>query len=96
MTSSPSGGVVHLASSNVWEEAKVDWSLAPKSEVTLSTIGPTRPNSWVEVDLTLPGLNDGFVTLRITPESSNHSWVAKYSSKENRMGHPAPELRVFY
>jgi M6 family metalloprotease-like protein len=95
VTSSPSGGVVHLTSSNVWEETKVDWSSAPMSEVTLGNIGPTRPNSWVEVDLTLPVLDDGFVTLRITPESSNHSWVAKYSSKDNRMGHPAPELRVF-
>ncbi|KAL3806354.1 hypothetical protein ACHAXA_007695 [Cyclostephanos tholiformis] len=95
LTSSPSGGVVHFASSNSWEETKVDWSSSPKSEVILGTIGPTRPNSWVEVDLTLPLLGDSFVTFRITSESSNHSWVAKYSSKENRMGHPAPELRVF-
>ena len=96
LTSSPSGGVVHFASSNSWEETKVDWSSSPEGELILGKVGPTRPNSWVEVDVTLPRMDDGFATLRITPENSNHSWVAKYSSKENRMGHPAPELRVFF
>ncbi len=96
LTSSPSGGVVHFASSNSWEEMKVDWSSSPEAELILGKIGPTRPNSWVEVDVTLPTTDDGFVTLRITPENSNHSWVAKYSSKENRLGHPAPELRVYF
>jgi len=97
LTSSPSGGVVHFASSNIWDEENVTWSTAPEAGHVLATIGQTRPNLWVEVDVTGMLLtDDGIATLRITSETNNHSWVAKYSSKENGEGHPAPELRVFF
>mmetsp|Transcript_19681 Transcript_19681/g.41280 ORF Transcript_19681/g.41280 Transcript_19681/m.41280 type:complete len:1475 (-) Transcript_19681:335-4759(-) len=97
LKSCPSGGVIHYASSNSWDEEHVTWSTAPDAEYVVATIGQTRPHSWVDVDVTGLLLTDtGAATLRITPERSNHSWGAKYSSKENKEGHPAPELRVFF
>eukprot|EP00578_Thalassiosira_sp_NH16_P002060 CAMPEP_0181132974 /NCGR_PEP_ID=MMETSP1071-20121207/31284_1 /TAXON_ID=35127 /ORGANISM="Thalassiosira sp., Strain NH16" /LENGTH=1310 /DNA_ID=CAMNT_0023219349 /DNA_START=58 /DNA_END=3990 /DNA_ORIENTATION=+ len=105
LTSSPSGGVVHLATSSddddidEWTEEMVSWLSAP--EVSdghiLAMIGPTRPNSWVEVDVTgMLLVETGVMTLRITSEGSNHSWAAKYSSKENGMGYPGPELQLYF
>jgi len=105
LTSSPSGGVVHLTTSSdddnidEWTEEMVSWLSAP--EVSdghiLAMIGPTRPNSWVEVDVTgMLLVETGVMTLRITSEGSNHSWAAKYSSKENGMGYPGPELQLYF
>lgn len=97
LKSCPSGGVIHYASSNSWDEDHVAWSTSPNAEYVVATIGQTRPHSWVDVDVTGLLLTDtGIATLRITPERNNHSWGAKYSSKENKGGHPAPELRVFF
>eukprot|EP00571_Detonula_confervacea_P010624 CAMPEP_0172307488 /NCGR_PEP_ID=MMETSP1058-20130122/8325_1 /TAXON_ID=83371 /ORGANISM="Detonula confervacea, Strain CCMP 353" /LENGTH=1288 /DNA_ID=CAMNT_0013019663 /DNA_START=93 /DNA_END=3959 /DNA_ORIENTATION=+ len=102
LTSSPSGGVVNFAPSNDWTEEMVDWSSAPDATTSggghvLAIIGRTRPDMWVEVDVTgILLTEDGIATLRITGEESNHSWVAEYSSKENGMGHPSPELRVYF
>lgn len=103
LTSSPSGGVVQLASSGTWGEGDVTWLTAPKTSQDLATIGRVRPNSWVEVDVTdmlrhrsRRRDNDATVSLRITRELTNHSWLAKYSSKENEAGHHAPELRVYF
>ena len=103
LMSSPSGGIVQLASSNKWDERDVTWSTAPKMRHALASIGRTHPNSWIEVDVTSmllfqprSGANHNTVTLRITRELTNHSWLAKYSSKENEAGYPAPELRVYF
>ena len=103
LMSSPSGGIVQLASSNKWDERDVTWSTAPKMSHALASIGRTHPNSWIEVDVTSmllfqprSGANHNTVTLRITRELTNHSWLAKYSSKENEAGYPAPELRVYF
>lgn len=105
LTSSPSGGVVHLATSSddddvdEWTEETVDWTSAPEANDghVLAMVGPTRPNSWAEVDVTgMLLVETGVMTLRITSEGSNHSWAAEYSSKENGMGHPGPELRLYF
>ena len=82
------------AKSNSWEEDTVTWSTAPGVNHVLATIGRTHPDSWVEVDVTGMLLTeDGVVTLRVIGEPNNHSWPARYSSKESR---EAPELRVFF
>jgi M6 family metalloprotease-like protein len=94
LTSSPSGGVVYFTSSNIWDEASVDWSSSPEANFIVGTVGLVRQNTWVEVELTIPLTIDRVTTLRVKPESSNHSWLAKFSSKENSMGYPAPELRI--
>jgi hypothetical protein len=94
LTSSPSGGVVYFTSSNIWDEASVDWSSSPEANFIVGTVGLVRQNTWVEVELTIPVTIDRVTTLRVKPESSNHSWLAKFSSKENSMGYPAPELRI--
>ena len=97
LTSSQSGGAVHSASSNVdWDASSVTWSTAPKAGHVLGTIGETKPNSWIEVDVT--GLllsEDGHVTLRITSEKNNHSWVAKYSSSSSNESN-VPVLKVYF
>ena len=94
LTSSPSGGVVYFTPSNIWDETTVDWSSSPDANFIVGNVGLVRQNTWVEVELTIPVTSDRVTTLRVKPESSNHSWLAKFSSKENSMGYPAPELRV--
>ena len=99
LASAPSGGLIYLASSpNEWDEDTVTWSTAPDNgEQVLATIGHTRPDAWVEIDVTAILLtDDGIATLRIKSEAANHSWLSKYSSKENGEGYPAPELRVYF
>ena len=97
LTSSQSGGAIHFASSNVdWDASSVTWSTAPKAGHVLGTIGETKPNTWIEVDVT--GLllsEDGHVTLRITSEKNNHSWVAKYSSSSSKENY-VPVLKVYF
>ena len=100
LSSSPSGGQIHMGSSNSWYEDTVMWSTAPEAdEEVIATIGRVFPHSWVELDvtellLTSSLTSDGIATLRITSEESNHVWVAKYSSTKNEK-YPGPELRVY-
>jgi hypothetical protein len=99
LTSAPSGGLVYLAlSPGEWNEDSVTWSTAPDTgDQVLATIGHTRPGAWIEVDVTAILLTEnGIATLRIKSEAANHSWLSKYSSKENEEGYPAPELRVYF
>lgn len=92
LASSPSGGAIHFASPEAWDKGNVKWSTAPDAEHVLATIGNTFPRLWVEPEVTGMLLTeDGMVTLRITSEEGNHSWMAKYSAKD-----PAPELQVFF
>jgi len=100
LTSSPSGGTVHLTSSSNgdWDESSVTWSSAPKAGSVLGVIGKTHSKSWIEVDVTgMLHVDDDreYATLRISSDKQNHSWVAKYSSKENNLD-KAPELKLYF
>ena len=97
LTSSPIGGVVHLASSNDWDESTATWSSAPDASHILGKIGKTHAKSWIEVDVSgmLLQAKDGYATLRIKSDTSNHSFVAKYSSKENK-SRRKPELKLLF
>ena len=99
LTSSPSGGTVHLTSSSNgdWDESSVTWSSAPKIGSVLGVIGKTHSKSWIEVDVTgmLNVDDEEYATLRISSDKQNHSWVAKYSSKENNLD-KAPELKLYF
>jgi len=97
LTSSPIGGVVHLASSNDWDESTATWSSAPDASHILGKIGKTHAKSWIEVDVSglLLQTEDGYATLRIKSDTSNHSFVAKYSSKENK-SRREPELKLLF
>jgi len=99
LTSSPSGGTVHLTSSSNgdWDESSVTWSSAPKAGSVLGVIGKTHSKSWIEVDVTgmLNVDDEEYATLRISSDKQNHSWVAKYSSKENNLD-KAPELKLYF
>lgn len=101
LISAPSGGVIHIGSSNDWNESTVTWSTmssAGSVDRVLGTIDRVRPQSWIEVDVSAILLTEdenGVATIRISSEASNHSWLAKYSSKENGE-YPAPELRVYF
>jgi len=80
VNASPTGGLVHIASHNVWDEDHVQWANAPMAGDAIATIGTIRPNEWVEVDVT-EALNlsvNGVFSLRITSENSNHTWLAKF------------------
>ena len=80
LSSSPSGGIVHTATSQSWDEASVNWSTAPEVSEQIANIGPTRQNQFVDVDVTgaLAKTRDAQLTLRVTAEESNTFWVAKY------------------
>ena len=101
LTSSPSGGTVHLTSSSNgdWDESSVTWSSAPEAGSILGVIGKTHSKSWIEVDvkgmLNVADDDREYATLRISSEKQNHSWVAKYSSKENNLD-KAPELKLYF
>ena len=100
LTSSPSGGTVHLTSSSNrdWDESSVTWSSAPEAGSVLGVIGKTHSKSWIEVDVTgMLNIDDDrdYATLRISSDKQNHSWVAKYSSKENILD-KAPELKLYF
>ena len=107
LTSSPSGGVVHLthpsggvayyASSNTGDKYNATWTTAPAAGHVLEIIGQTRSNPCIEADVTGMLLTDDVIaTLRITSETNNHSCTVKYSSKGYEEGHPVPELRVCF
>lgn len=102
LISSPSGGVVHsvTATSNylLWDENHVTWSAAPEAGEILASIGQVHPNTWIEVDVTgmMSLTASGIATLRLAGDITNHSWMAKYSSKENNEGHPGPEIQVYF
>mmetsp|Transcript_22446 Transcript_22446/g.48834 ORF Transcript_22446/g.48834 Transcript_22446/m.48834 type:complete len:1184 (-) Transcript_22446:70-3621(-) len=97
LSSSPAGGMVRVAAHNSWDEDTVTWSNAPESGDVLDVVGPTRPNEWIEVDVTaaLALSQNGYVSLRITSSTTNHSWPAKYSSKEGGAS-LTPQLRVYF
>lgn len=80
LNASPTGGLVHIASHHAWDE-DVQWANAPSAGNVLATIGNIRPEEWTEVDVTgalALSTNDGVFNLRITPENSNHTWLAKF------------------
>lgn len=80
VNASPTGGLVHIASHNAWDEDHAQWTNAPLAGDAIATIGSIRPNEWVEVDVT-EAMNlsvNGVFSLRITSENSNHTWLAKF------------------
>lgn len=97
INSSPVGGRVHIASTDSWDDGHVTWATAPTAGDVLGDIGPVRPNQWVEIDVTggLLMSDNGLLSLRISSDSSYHSWRAKYSSKESMPAH-IPELRLSF
>jgi hypothetical protein len=87
-----------MATHNVWDENSVQWTNAPAAGNVLASIGNTHPNKWIEVDVTgaLALSDNGVFSLRITPQSSNRTWLAKYSSKEDASGSRSPALQVTF
>ncbi len=96
LSSSPTGGLVHIASHNAWDE-DVQWANAPAAGNVLATILAIHPNSWIEVDVTgaLALSANGVFSLRITQENSNHTWLAKYRAVSASNEH-TPVLQVTF
>lgn len=80
LSSSPSGGIVHTATSQSWDATSVNWSTAPEVSEQIANIGRTKQNQFVDVDVTgaTAKTRDANLTLRVTAEESNTFWVAKY------------------
>ncbi|KAL9189130.1 hypothetical protein ACHAXT_011620 [Thalassiosira profunda] len=97
LAASPSGGAVHVATSNDWDEHGAAWATAPAAGAALAAIGTVKPHHWAEVDITdvLAAVEGEAVTLRIASAEGNHSWTARYASRESGE-HPAPELRIYF
>ena len=96
LIATPSGGLIHMATHNVWDENYVQWANAPAAGNVLASIGNTHPNKWLDVDVTgaLALSDNGVFSLRI--QSSNRTWLAKYSSKEDSSGSRSPVLQVTF
>ena len=95
VNASPTGGLVHMASHNGWDEDNVHWTNAPLAGDVLAVIGNISPDRWIDVDVTeaLTSSINGVFSLRITSENSNHTWLAKFQgiSASN-----APMLQVTF
>ena len=80
LSSCPSGGIVHTTTSQPWDATSVNWSTAPEVSEQVANIGRTRPNQFVDVDVTgaIAKTRDAHLTLRVTAEESNTFWIAKY------------------
>ena len=85
-----------------WAKGKYNvyclWPATPESGEILASIGQIHPNTRIEVDVTgmMSLTASGIATLRLAGDITNHSWMAKYSSKENNDGHPGPEILVYF
>jgi len=95
VNASPTGGLVHIAH-NAWDEDYVQWTNAPAARDVIATIGNIHPDEWVEVDVTaaLALSANGVFSLRITPEHSNHTWLAKFRGIS--ASNTAPMLQISF
>lgn len=86
---SSSGGTWALTSDTGWSETKVTWLQQPAIDgVSIGTLGPVAPDSWVDLDLTGAITDNGTYSiggLSISPDG------ADYGSRESSF---APELVI--
>lgn len=79
------GGIVKLASSTAWTEQGVTWNTAPAASTTITSVGATTVNTWVDIDLTSLIKADGTYGIRVSNTSTDG---AAYNSKEAATNKP--------